>query len=119
MRLNHLDLQARDVQLAVTYFERFGLELQTSRTSPAIAIMTDGEGFTLVLQRHDAPACPEGFHLGFLVGDVDTVHRMHTQLRDAGIAVSDVDTNNRGTMIYSRAPDGYSVEVSCRRVSAH
>lgn len=121
MKLNHLDLQVSDVQRTVAFFERyFDLELQTSRTSPAIAILSDREGFVLVLQRRksDADAYPEGFHLGFLVDDDATVRRVHARAREDGVEVSDVIENNRGVMIYFRAPDGYAVEVSCRRARA-
>ncbi len=117
MHLNHLDLQVSDVVASVAFFESlFGLELRSSRTSPAIAILSDGRDFVLVLQRQASPVYPDGFHLGFLVDDVDTVLRFHERARASGAAVSDVDVNNRGTMVYCRAPDGYAVEVSCRRV---
>jgi catechol 2,3-dioxygenase-like lactoylglutathione lyase family enzyme len=117
MKLNHLDLQVADVQQHVDFFEElFELRLQSSRTSPAIAFLDDGHGFVLVLQRKvDPPASyPEDFHLGFLVDDVATVHRFHDRARSAGVDISDVITNNRGTMVYCRAPAGFLVEVSCR-----
>lgn len=118
MILNHLDLQVSDVQAMVSAFETFfGLTLQTSRNSPAIAIMSDGHGFTLVLQRKTEPAYPDGFHFGFLVDDIATVERTHALLTERGQPVSPIDKNNRGTMIYCRLPDGIVVEVSCRRVS--
>ncbi len=116
MRLNHLDLHVTDVLRSVELFETiFGLELQSSRRSPALAILGDGAGFVLVLQRRDAVVYPDGFHLGFLVDDVDTVLRVFTRARSAGLEVSDVQTNSRGTMIYCRAPEGYAIEVACHR----
>lgn len=120
MKLNHLDLQVSDVQRTVDFFERFfDMEMRTSRTSPALAILADRNGFVLVLQRrrHEHESYPEGFHLGFLVDEVETVHRMHQRLREGGVHVSDVESNNRGVMIYCRAPDGIVVEVSCRRAA--
>ncbi|MEO8878250.1 MAG: VOC family protein [Polyangiaceae bacterium] len=120
MKLNHLDLQVSGVQTHVTFFETFfALELQSSRNSPAIAIMGDGQGFVLVLQKkNDAgQSYPDGFHLGFLVNDVATVEASHALLKAHGVHVSDIDTNNRGTMIYCRTPDGITVEVSCRKAS--
>lgn len=116
MRLNHLDLQVSDVQKTVAFFTTiFGLELQSNPRSPEIAILGDGEGFVLVLQRRDPVVYPEGFHLGFLVDDVAIVHALHTRARAAGLEISDIDTNNRGTMTHCRAPDGYVVEVACHR----
>ena len=121
MKLNHLDLQVSDVQRSVDFFERyFDLELRSSRTSPALAILSDRHGFVLVIQRRksDAEAYPEGFHLGFLVDDVESVHLAHARAKEGGLDVSDVITNNRGVMIYCKAPDGYAVEVSCPRVKS-
>ncbi len=121
MKLNHLDLQVSDVQKSVDFFERyFDLELRSSRTSPAIAILSDRQGFVLVLQRRksDAEVYPDGFHLGFVVDDVESVERAHARAKEGGLEVTDVITNNRGVMIYCKAPDGYAVEVSCPRVKS-
>lgn len=117
MKLNHLDLQVNDVPRAVAFFERcFDFTLTSNRASPAIAFLTDGHGFVLVLQRcTEGPArYPRGFHLGFLVEDEATVERTRTRLAEAGQEVSDVIRNNRGVMIYCRAEDGFLVEVSAR-----
>jgi catechol 2,3-dioxygenase-like lactoylglutathione lyase family enzyme len=114
MRFNHLDLQVTDVPRTVEFFEQFfGLELQSSRRSPAVAILGDGHGFVLVLQRREGVVYPDDFHVGFLVDDVETVHAHHARARAAGLDISDIQVNNRGTLTYCRAPDGYLVEVSC------
>ncbi len=118
MKLNHLDLQVSDVPSTVALFERvFGLQCESNRNSPAIAFLSDGDGFVLVLQRKKQPAetYPDGFHFGFLVEDVATVERIHQAARDSELTVSELIRNNRGTMIYCRSPDGYLVEVNCRR----
>lgn len=116
MRLNHLDLQVPDVQSTTLFFERhFGFSLTTSRTSPAIAILSGDGGFTLVLQRKKSEdeAYPSDFHLGFIVDDEAAVERAHAALTEAGEDVSPVVRNGRGTMIYCRR-DGFLVEVSRR-----
>ena len=116
MKLNHLDLQVTDVQATVLFFEgTFGLTLETSRTSPAFAILGDGHGFVLVLQRREKVTYPEDFHLGFLVDDEATVRAVHGRAKENGLEISDVIVNGRGTMVYCRAPEGFLVEVSCRR----
>jgi catechol 2,3-dioxygenase-like lactoylglutathione lyase family enzyme len=115
MILNHVDLQVRDVQATVTFFETFfAFRLTTSRSSPAIAVLEGDRGVVLVLQRRkDEAPYPEGFHIGFLVDDVPTVVAFHARASDAGLHVSDVDRNSRGTMVYCRH-DGITIEVSCR-----
>ena len=118
MKLNHLDLQVSDVPAAARYFERyFDLEVRSNRESKAIAILGDREGFVLVLQRFKAAgeAYPNGFHVGFVVDDVDTVRRVHSLVKAGGVRVSDVIENGRGTMIYCDGPDGILVEVSCAK----
>lgn len=118
MNLNHLDLQVHDVPGTIAFFERyFGLVLRSNPSSPALAILTDGHGFVLVLQRCERPddRYPEGFHLGFLLDDVDAVRALHTRLRADEVPVSDVIVNGRGTMVYLTRPEGYYVEVSCQR----
>jgi catechol 2,3-dioxygenase-like lactoylglutathione lyase family enzyme len=119
MKLNHLDLQVSDVRRSAALFVRlFGFQLQSSATSPAIAILGDGDGFTLVLQRrkNDTDAYPEGFHCGFLVHDVETVRRFHLDARASGLVeVSEIIENGRGVLVYCRTWDGLTVEVSCPR----
>lgn len=119
MKLNHLDLQVADVQRAVSLFEQFfDFELQSSRTSPAIAILSDRHGFMLVLQRKKdgAEQYPNGFHFGFLVEDEQTVVDTQARWRAAGLDCSDVDHNGRGVVAYCRA-EGLLIEVSCRKTS--
>lgn len=115
MRLNHIDLQVPDVQDAVTFFERwFGFSLESSRTSPALAILRGEDDFVLVLQRaKDGDAYPDRFHVGFLVGREETVVGFQQRAREAGLDVSDVIRNGRGTLSYCRGPGGILVEVSC------
>jgi catechol 2,3-dioxygenase-like lactoylglutathione lyase family enzyme len=120
MRLNHLDLQVLDVPATISYFERFfGLTLRTKANSKALAVLSDGHGFVLVLQRLEQPLqrYPDGFHLGFLLDDVQSVRALHARATEDGADVSDVIVNGRGTMIYFTAPEGYRVEVSCQRTN--
>jgi catechol 2,3-dioxygenase-like lactoylglutathione lyase family enzyme len=119
VKLNHLDLQVSDVPRSVALFEALlGLEPKSNRTSPALAILGDGEGFTLVLQRRraDTDEYPEGFHFGFLLDDVASVHAFHARAKTFdGIVVSEIIENGRGTLVYLRTWDGLLIEVSCQR----
>lgn len=115
--LNHLDLQVDDVQGAAARFVAlFGFRRTSNATSTAIAFLDDGHGFTLVLQkkRSTDETYPEGFHLGFLVSDVQQVHDFHARATAVGLQVSAVETNARGTQTYCRTPDGLLIEVSKR-----
>ena len=117
MHINHLDLQVYDVRRSASFFERyFGLKLQSNPDSPALCILTDDEGFVLVLQRASAgERYPEGFHLGFLFDDVEKVLQLRERALAGDVAVSELIVNGRGTMVYLTAPEGYHVEVSCQR----
>lgn len=117
MKINHLDLQVHDVAKTSQFFERyFGLQIQSNPSSAALVIMTDPGGFVLVLQRsQQAERYPQGFHVGFLLDDVESVRALHARAVADGTPVSEVIVNGRGTMIYLTAPEGYYVEVSCQR----
>jgi catechol 2,3-dioxygenase-like lactoylglutathione lyase family enzyme len=116
MKLNHIDLLVSDVQhSAAFYCECFGMTHTSNPNSPAIAILSDGCGFILVLQRAEpGVSYPKGFHVGFLVDSPQTVRELQARARAAGSEVSDVIVNGRGTLSYFSAPDGYFVEVSCQ-----
>jgi catechol 2,3-dioxygenase-like lactoylglutathione lyase family enzyme len=121
VKLNHLDLQVVDVQRAVAFFEEaFGLHLLSNRGSPAIAILSDGEAFTLVLQKkkNAADTYPDGFHLGFHLDDAERVRTFHAKATGMGCHVSDVIENGRGVMVYCRTEDGIVVEVGWQRPRA-
>jgi catechol 2,3-dioxygenase-like lactoylglutathione lyase family enzyme len=119
MRLNHLDLPVRDVPANVAFLERFfGLRLQAKKPSQGLAILSDGEGFVLVLQKREGGAdiYRDHLHIGFLVEDAERVRELQARARAEGVEVSDVIVNGRGTMAYFVAPDGFRVEVACQRV---
>ncbi|CAN5903277.1 VOC family protein [soil metagenome] len=114
MRLNHLDLQAHDIQaLAAFFVDHFDFTRISNDRSPAICILTGVDGFSLVLQRRtdDAPY-PAGFHLGFVQPTAEAVRAHHERLTAAGVAIGTVDVNARGTRFYLRAPEEILVEVS-------
>lgn len=117
MLLNHLDLPVSDVPTVATFLvDHFGFVPVTRPDSPAIVILDDGHGFTFVLQRrkHAGEAFPSGMHIGFIVSDPSDVTAHRARLAAAGLAVSEVETNARGTQCYCRGPSELIVEVSCR-----
>lgn len=118
MLLNHLDLPVSDVPAVATFLvDHFGFQPRTRLGSPAIVILDDGHGFTLVLQRreHADERFPSGLHIGFIVDDPAEVPVHRERLVAAGLAVSPVETNARGVQCYCRGPSELLVEVSCRR----
>lgn len=119
MLLNHIDLQVPDVREASAFFARwFGFESLGNPHSPAIAILRGEGGFSLVLQRRgEGESYPANFHVGFLLDDEAGVLDFHARAREAGLAISDVQRNNRGTLTYLRGPGDLLIEVSCRPAS--
>lgn len=120
MQLNHLDLQVSDVQASTRIFvEVFGLDLQSNPRSSSIAILSDRADFVLVLQRlkNEGERYPRGFHLGFYVDTVAEITDAKGRAEAHGLEVSDVMSNNRGTQIYCKLPDGVLVEVNAPSVS--
>jgi catechol 2,3-dioxygenase-like lactoylglutathione lyase family enzyme len=116
VKLNHLDLQVSDVPALTTFLvEHFDLQPRTRLDSPRLAILTDGHGFTLVIQRrkHDGETYPEGAHIGFLVNDPAEVHTRRARIAAAGVAISDATTTARGTSCYCRAPSDILIEIGC------
>jgi len=101
VKLNHLDLQVADAQRSVHLFEQLlGFQLDSSRTFPALALLSDGAGFTLVLQRRQ--------------NDADAY------ARESGLVeVSGVIENGRGVLVYLRSWDGLLIEVSWQRPRHH
>ena len=114
MKLNHLDLQVSDVQQLAAFLERhFDLVRLSNDRSPAIAILHDGAGFTLVIQRRtDDARYPDGFHIGFIHEGAAAVRAHHARLAGAGLSTSPIDVNARGTRFYLTAPGDILVEVS-------
>ncbi len=114
MQLNHLDLRAPDVQhLAAFLVDHFDLERRSNDRSPAIAILGDRGGFTLVIQRRqDDRPYPAGFHIGFILPDAARVRAQHARMAAASVAVGPIDVDGRGTRFYLTALGEILVEVS-------
>jgi hypothetical protein len=114
VKLNHLDLQAHDVQTLATFFvSHFDLERVSNDRSPAIVILHYRAGFTLVIQRRtDENPYPAGFHLGFIHETAAVVEAHHARLSAAGLPVGPIDRNARGTRFYLKAPEDILLEVS-------
>jgi catechol 2,3-dioxygenase-like lactoylglutathione lyase family enzyme len=116
VKLNHLDLQSADVPALVHFLvTHFELSARTRLDSPKFAILDDGAGFTLVIQHNPAPIYPPNFHIGFIVDDPADVHTRREAIAAAGVAISPVETDGRGTRCYTHAPGPLLVEISSPR----
>ncbi len=113
MKLNHLDLQTADVPALVGFLvTHFDLAARTRLDSPKLAILDDGAGFVLVIQHVAEPRYPAGFHIGFIVDAPAQVDAQRERLVAAGVRVSPIETDNRGTRCYTHAPGELLIEIS-------
>jgi catechol 2,3-dioxygenase-like lactoylglutathione lyase family enzyme len=113
VKLNHLDLQVDDVQALASFFAlHFELVRRSNDRSPAIAILGDDAGFTLVIQRKREATYPPGFHIGFILDTAAAVHARRDKLVASGVTVGEIGVDNRGTRFYLTAPGEILVEVS-------
>ncbi len=120
MELNHANLCTTDVAGLAQFFTRhFGFELIAMRGKDAFAILKGTDGFALNLMRPGkggGSEYPDGFHIGFVVDDADTVHAKHAEMTEAAAGPDAVQELVRGgattTVFYCLAPGGLLVEVS-------
>ncbi len=119
MKLNHLNLCVHDLSEALLLFQNlFGFQLADQK-GDALAVMTDGSDFTLVLSRlrsgsDETPAYPKDFHLGFYVNTTTEVDQFHQKLEAAGIPTEHKPKMIRGGYtLYFTALGGILFEVTC------
>jgi len=116
VKLNHLDLQSADVPALVHFLvTHFELTARTRLDSPKFAILDDGAGFTLVIQHCEAPVYPPRFHIGFIVDDPADVHARRDAIAAAGVTISPIEVDGRGTRCYAHAPGMLLIELSSPR----
>lgn len=117
MKLNHLDLSVENVpELRKFFIESFGFNCLADK-SEKMSILTDGEGFVLVLTQlksSDPRVYPSQFHIGFLLDTPGAVEEKYKDLAGRGIDIKHPpQKNRRGTMFYFHAPGGLLIEISC------
>lgn len=93
MQLNHLNLCVDDLTEARTFFQNcFDFQFLEQRKD-AVAVMSDGHGFTLVLSNprafgNEMLPYPEGFHIGFLLETSDQVDQAYHRLAAAEVQLA-------------------------------
>jgi len=120
MQLNHINLCVNDLTEARTFFQNcFDFQFLEQKGN-AIVVMTDGQGFTLVLSNPQAfgykeiQPYPGGFHVGFIQATSDQVDQMHRRLAAAGIQLPHEPKKMRGSYaFYFTALNDLLFEISC------
>ncbi|KIL39273.1 glyoxalase [Gordoniibacillus kamchatkensis] len=119
MKLNHLNLCVNDLSEARDFFrDQFNFELLDQK-GDAIAVMSDGDGFTLVLSKlradgEEVQTYPRDFHLGFYVETPAEVDQFYHRLVTAGIATDGGPKKIRdGYTLYFTALGGILFEMTC------
>jgi lactoylglutathione lyase len=113
MKVNHLNLTVSDVRAARTFLETyFGLRYMGGNDGmAAMSDDPDSAGLVLTLMKAGQVEYPKTFHVGFFVGDRQTVDELHRRLTQDGYAVPDPAENNHAYGFYVQAPGGFTVEV--------
>ena len=119
MQLNHLNLCVDDLTEARAFFQTCFDFQCLEQKKDAIAVMTDGRGFTLVLSNSlafgNAPASyPSGFHVGFLLETGEQVDQAYRRLAAANVPLTQEPRKIRESYgFYFTALNGILFEVSC------
>jgi len=117
MRLNHLNLCVDNLADARELFERLFDFQFVEQKGDALAVMTDEQGFTLVLSRlaNATPiSYPKGFHVDFIVETPGHVDAMYKRLAAADVRLDHEPRKARGSYaFYSTALNAILFEVSC------
>ncbi|WP_010494330.1 VOC family protein [Paenibacillus elgii] len=115
MKLTHLNLCVNDLSEATDFFQHlFGFQLLDQK-GDALAVMSDGEGFTLVLSRfgEETVTYPKDFHIGFYVETMAEVDEFHAKLAAANIPTEHGPRKMRGGYtLYFTALGGVLFEVT-------
>src|SRR5579884_1817917 len=119
MQLNHLNLCVNDLTEACTFFQNcFDFQFLEQK-GDAVAIMTDGHGFMLVLSnprafKNEMRPYPEGFHVGFILETSDQVDQAYHRLAATEIQLTQEPRKMRGSYgFYFTSLDDILFEVSC------
>jgi catechol 2,3-dioxygenase-like lactoylglutathione lyase family enzyme len=100
---------------AIDFFVKFFSFELIDQKGDFVAILSDGDGFTLVLTKNkaDTLAYPPDFHFGFLQNTEEQVFSIYNKLIDGGLDIP-APKSIRGSLgFYFNGPDGILMEVSC------
>ncbi len=119
MRLNHLNLCVDDLDAASDFFRQIFDFRLLDRKGDALVILSDGDGFTLVLSNAQAfggeipTRYPAPFHVGFHTATPAQVDDIYRRLLAAGVPVPRAPgTIREGYGVYFTALNGILFEVA-------
>lgn len=119
MQLNHLNLCVRNLAEARAFFQDH-LDFQfLEQKGEAVAVLSDGYGFTLVLSNqqafgHPEQPYPEGFHVGFIQESSAQVDQMYQRLAATSVQIGHEPRKMRGSYgFYFTALNDVLFEISC------
>jgi len=115
MRLNHIDLQVSDVNVAREFFERFfGLRCRYQRQKQ-IAIFENDTGFEFAVSNlfnSAPPSYPPDFHVGFVLERSADVREVYDRLKAEGVPMKlDLGVQGPAVVFQCVGPDNIPVEV--------
>jgi catechol 2,3-dioxygenase-like lactoylglutathione lyase family enzyme len=115
MRLNHLDVQVSDVDVAREFFERFfGLRCRYQRQKQIVIFESD-TGFEFAVSNlfnSPPPAYPPDFHLGFVLERSSQVREIYERVRAAGVGMKvELGVQGPALVFQCLGPDNIPVEV--------
>ena len=121
MRLNHIDLQVSDVDVAREFFEQFfGLRCRYQRQKQ-IAIFESDAGFEFAVSNlfnSPSPSYPPDFHLGFVLEHSSDVRQAYDRLKAAGVAMKlDLGVQGSALVFQCLGPDNIPIEVRAPKES--
>jgi catechol 2,3-dioxygenase-like lactoylglutathione lyase family enzyme len=115
VKLNHVDLQVSDVDVAREFFEKvFGLRCTYQRATQ-IALLEDDAGFSLGVSnlRGSPPSVyPPDFHVGFVLERTSDVRDLYATVKAAGVTIKfDLAEARPNLAFQCVGPDSIAVEV--------
>ncbi len=113
MRLNHLYLLVRDLELSRSFYERYLGFDGPSEWQQETFVIRDADGFSLALTPDpEPPVWPKSLHFGFLLGDdVETVRQLYARLLADGVPIVESMFQPAFGVFKFLDPDGYVIEL--------
>jgi catechol 2,3-dioxygenase len=117
-RIGHAHLKVRDLDRAVSFYERFLGQRVRERVGRIVFLSASDIHHELALQEVGPRAVAPGagsvglFHVAFEVPDKAALSECYRKLRDGGISVASVD-HRISWALYFSDPDGNGLEIYC------